>query len=110
MGWGRMLLLGNIGQQMDLDDVQGEIAELRSRLRTSRTRAEAADREVDRLATENDELRLYVAAILRILVTKGVVSQAELEVLVRAVDAEDGATDNRHRGELGPPAEEPRSG
>jgi hypothetical protein len=95
-----MLLLGNIGQQMDLDDVQEEIADLRSRLRTSRINAEAVDRETDRLAAENDELRLYVAAILRVLVAKQVVSRDELVDLVRTVDAEDGAVDNAHSGPL----------
>ena len=105
MGWGRMLLLGNVGQQMDLDDLQQEVADLRDRLKAGRVRAADVGREVDRLAAEHDELRLYVAAILRLLVAKGVVSRDELADLVRSVDAEDGQPDNAYRGDIAPPGD-----
>ena len=103
MGWGRMLLLGDIGQQMDLGDLEREVADLRDRLKAGRARHAAADRELERLAADHDELKLYVAAILRALVSKGVVSRAELGDLVRSVDAEDGHPDNAYRGDLAPP-------
>ena len=103
MGWGRMLLLGDIGQQMDLGDLEQEIADLRDRLREGRARHAEADRELERLAADHDELKLYVAAILRALVSKGVVTRDELGDLVRSVDAEDGRPDNAYRGDLAPP-------
>ena len=34
MGWGRMLLLGNLGQQLDIEDQRREIQQLRSRVRS----------------------------------------------------------------------------
>ena len=110
MGWGRMLLLGNVGQQMDLDDLEREIADLKDRLKAGRARHAEADRELERLAAEHDELKLYVAAILRALVAKGVVSQRELGDLVRSVDVEDGRPDGAYRGGLAPPGEEPGTG
>src|SRR5262245_9614766 len=103
MGWGRMFLLGDIGQQMDLGDLEQEIARLKDRLKASRARDEESDREIERLAAENDELRLYVAAILRVLVSKGVVSGNELGELIRSIDAEDGASDKAYRGRIDPP-------
>ena len=32
MGWGRMLLLGNLGQQLDIEEQRREIQDLRSRV------------------------------------------------------------------------------
>jgi hypothetical protein len=105
MGWGRMFLLGNIGQQMDLDDLEQEIASLKHRLKAGRERHDQSDRELDRVAAENDELKLYVATILRVLVSKGIVSQRELGELIRSIDAEDGHSDNAYRGSIVPPGD-----
>ena len=102
MGWGRMLLLGDIGQQMDLGDLEQEVADLRNRLKAGRARHAEVDRELERLAADHDELKLYVAAILRALVSRGVVSRDELGDLVRSVDAEDGDPDNAYRGDIAP--------
>ena len=102
MGWGRMFLLGNIGQQMDLDDMEQEIARLKDRLKADRDHHADADRELEQLAAEHDELKLYVATILRVLVSKGLVSKDELGELIRSIDAEDGRSDNAYRDDIAP--------
>lgn len=100
MGWGRFLLLGNIGQQMDLSDHKERINGLKKQLATGRkARAEVAEQIVD-LQAENDELRLYLASVVRLLVSKGVVTQEELRDLVAAIDAEDGSADGRFAGDI----------
>jgi len=104
-----MFLLGNIGQQMDLDDLEQEIDSLKHRIKASRERHDESDRELERVVAENDELKLYVATILRVLVSKGVVSQRELGELIRSIDAEDGHSDNAYRGSLAP-AGDPKLG
>ena len=88
MGWGRMLLLGDLGQQLDLQDQKQEIESLRRELRSAsagRTNS-GVERRVARLEQENDELRLYLAALIRHLTAK------------RIVDAADPARDRSGRG------------
>jgi Tfp pilus assembly protein PilO len=100
MGWGRFLLLGNLGQQLDLSDQQREMDDLRDELRrTQRSQADATT--LAELRAENDELRLYLTALMRLLAAKGVVTREELEQIVAAIDAEDGESDGGRRGSVG---------
>ena len=50
------------------------------------------------LETENDSLKLYVASLMRILITKGVCSSEEIAELARIIDREDGVEDGKSRG------------
>lgn len=99
MGWGRMLLLGNLGQQMDIEDQRREIEYLRSQLRQE-TRQRGDHATLTMLAAENAELRLYLAALVRYLVARGHIDPGEFEQLVAAVDAADGATDGGYTGPI----------
>ena len=78
MGWGRFLLLGNLGQQLDLSDQQREMDDLRDELRRMR-RSDANTTTLAELRAENDELRLYLTALTRLVATQGVVTREELE-------------------------------
>ncbi len=101
MGWGKMLLLGKLGQQMDIEDQKREIEELRQQLAAG---ARAGDTtlkgRVAQLERENGELRLYLASLIRYLGHKGVLRQDEFCKLVEAVDTEDGDADNGYWGKI----------
>lgn len=100
MGWGRMLLLGNVGQQLDIGDVQDELARITSYLQAgSQFDRQTAD-ALKRLAKENAELKLYLAAVIRLLASKGVVTPAELTAIVETIDRSDGQTDGGYTGSL----------
>lgn len=101
MGWGRMLLMGDWGQQLDIHDQKREIQNLRRKIRrtTKRASAETAKR-IETLEKENDELRLYLASLIRYLGSKGVLQKEEFSTLVEAVDAEDGAADGGYNGDI----------
>ncbi len=103
MGWGRMFLLGDWGQQMDIQEQRREIESLRHEMRHRRPDRGEGDLSVrvDRLERENDELRLYLASLVRYLGNKGLLQREEFASLIDAVDAEDGASDGRFRGEIG---------
>jgi hypothetical protein len=102
MGWGRMLLLGNVGQQLDIHDAEAGLAALRQGMQSA-ARADAdLSRRLDLLAAENAELKLYLAAVVRLLVAKGTVTDAELRRIVDALDREDGRADGRYGGALPP--------
>ncbi|MEX2111850.1 MAG: hypothetical protein WD845_01610 [Pirellulales bacterium] len=100
MGWGRWLLLGDLGQQLDLHDREAQIAQLEERMRTGRNRDAAITEEVRRLTLENNELKLYLAATFRLLLEKKLIDRQELESVVRDIDLADGAADGRHTGSL----------
>ena len=101
MGWGRMLLLGNWGQQMDIEDQRMEIEELRQQLAAG---ARAGDTtlksRVAQLEKENGELRLYLVSLIRYLGHKGVLRQDEFRKLGETIDMEDGNTDGGYNGKI----------
>ncbi len=59
---------------------------------------EALERRLEALTRENDELKLYLATLLRCLVSRGTVDIEEFRDLVRVIDAQDGAADGRLSG------------
>ncbi len=100
MGWGRFLLLGNLGQQLDISDQRNEIEDLKQQLRRSRVSSPPVGDDIARLQAENDELRLYLAALVRLLTAKGLVSREEIRRVVNTVDAEDGTPDGKYQGDV----------
>jgi hypothetical protein len=93
-----MLLLDDLGQQHDLVEHIAEIKILQQRLnKTAKCQASVGD-ELRRLIAENNELKLYVATIFRLLLDKEIINLEEVEALVSAIDREDGAEDGRRKG------------
>lgn len=98
MGWGRMLLLGNWGQQLDIEDTQRELQSLRASINAQR----AADRiiagkktldqeqsaQIKALQAENEQFQLCVATLARLLYAKGVVSREEFDAIAGLIDGE----------------------
>jgi hypothetical protein len=86
MGWGRMMLLGNVGQQLDIGDLGNAIEQMRGDF----AQKDQVDREqghdITQLRNENHELKLYLATLIRLLVSKGVVKQEEVKTIVSAID------------------------
>ncbi len=103
MGWGRMLLFGNLGQQLDIEDQRRDIDRLKRQLESkSAYSVEPAD--LQRLTAEINELKLYIATIFRTLVSKKIVTHDELRDLIEAVDLEDGKADQAFHGDINPPS------
>ncbi len=102
MGWGRMLLLGNWGQQMDIEDQRRQIESLQRQVRAGSAGRAAGDasRRLAQLERQNDELRLYLASLVRYLGNKGILRRDEFAALVETIDAEDGAADGGYDGEI----------
>ena len=100
MGWGRTLLLGDIGNHMDIEDTRSDIKILRGRLSRSVNRDLSQDKKIDLLLAENGELKLYLASLIRLLTSKGTISPEELKAMVEAIDAEDGTSDGKYDGDI----------
>ena len=97
MGWLRTIFLGDIGNRLDLDDVEQSLA--RSR-REQRDKHWELAKRFDQLERENDQLKLCIAALCRALASRGVVRLDELRSLMAQIDSEDGDDDGRMKGPI----------
>lgn len=79
MGWGRMLLLGDLGQQLDIHD-------MRRNLDDQRSVDMSQDEQIRELRQGNQQLKLAVTALSRLLVSKGVLSSEDVAQIGRAID------------------------
>ena len=102
MGWGRWLLMGNLGQQMDLSDHATQIENqeerilcLESQLAEQASGIEGTEASLIQLQIENDQLKLFLEAVMRILTEKGLTSEKEMKRLVELIDVEEGSTKRR---------------
>jgi len=86
MGWGRMLLLGNVGQQLDIGDVENAVNEMQRAFLENQQVDLKQQRSITELQRENQELKLYLATVVRLLVSKGVLKSEEVEAAVRVID------------------------
>lgn len=78
MGWGRYFFLGNIGQQMDIEEQRQAMLESQANQNhVDRTQNE----RIETLNQEMHDLQLYVGGLSQLLITKGVVTNAELDRL-----------------------------
>jgi len=104
MGWGRTLLLGDIGNQLDIQDQASQLEEMRRKARREARRdastIESLQEQIDELEVENGELRLYMAAIIRLLVNKQVLSREQLQKVVDMIDLSDGSSDGKFDGKM----------
>lgn len=86
MGWGRMLLLGNVGQQLDIGDLENAVQGMHDEIWRHESQDAAQARDIEQLRQENHELKLYLATLLKLLVAKGVLQAAEVETTVQAIE------------------------
>lgn len=91
----RTLLLGDIGNRLDIQDTEREINAVRRSLSLAEMEQGAREREVTLLKEELAQMKLATQALTRFLVEKGVVNQAELDAFIVEVDGEDGVIDGK---------------
>ena len=86
MGWGRMLLMGNVGQQLDIGEVENAVNEMQSAFLENQQVDLTQARNIADLQRENRELKLYLATLIRLLVSKGVLKPEEVAATVNAIE------------------------
>jgi multidrug resistance efflux pump len=105
MGWARTLLLGDIGNRLDIADAEAGIASLQRAHDRADRELESRERDITVLKQELGRQKLAIQALTRFLIEKGVVATAELDDFIAQIDAEDGVVDGRmeldsHTGRL----------
>jgi len=100
MGWGRTLLLGDIGNRLDIQDCEQDIGRMAAGLKAGEQADIRQDQRLEMLEADNRELKLYLATAIRLLVAKGVVSAEEFSRFVRIIDRSDGAEDGQFGGDV----------
>ncbi|HTW95607.1 MAG TPA: hypothetical protein VMD30_12470 [Tepidisphaeraceae bacterium] len=86
MGWGRTLLLGDIGAQLNIDDVERDVQSVKDYLQNQQTTAATVEDRLTHLQQENHDLKIYLATLVRLLVSKNVLSNDEVSRFVNLVD------------------------
>lgn len=86
MGWGRFLLLGDIGQQLDLSDLNFEHNRLKRDANWTGRQTRDLQERVHELEEENADLRLSFGVLLQVLRTKNIVSEEQYAAIVSAAD------------------------
>ena len=89
MGWGRTLLLGDIGNRLDIADTERDVEGLRRRLHSKEGTDQEQNTRLAELESENDQLKLYLASLIRLLVSKGTLSHDEVAAFVDGIDTDD---------------------
>ena len=80
------MLLGNVGQQLDIGDLENAVNEMRGDVAQKDQVDREQGEEIERLKSENHELKLYLATLIRLLVSKGVLKQEEVAATVSAIE------------------------
>jgi len=86
MGWGRMILLGNVGQQLDIQDLENAIGQMQADVAQTQNLDRTQEQSIEDLQRENHELKLYLATLVKLLVAKGVIRQEEVDTAVQAIE------------------------
>ena len=95
MGWGSFLLVGDMGQQLDLSAQGEELARLRRSIARRQSKDLDQDARIAALADETLNLKVSLAALVQMLVARGVFGDDEIASLVNALDAaEPGGVDD----------------
>lgn len=100
MGWGRTFLLGDVGNRLDISDCEQDIRTLKQSLMEMHQEGQAIDSDLHAVQMENNQLKLYIAAIIRLMISKNVITKDEMKGMVDIIDAEDGAMDGKARGDV----------
>ena len=95
MGWARTLLLGDIGNRLDIADTEAEIKRMQDAQRSARSALQSKDQKIAMLQDELGRQKLAIQALTRFLIEKEMIKSEELADFITQIDAEDGVVDGK---------------
>ena len=90
MGWARTLLLGDVGNRLDIADTENDIRKLRRTVRQKVRMDATQDERIERLEKDVGELELCLSALSKLFLTRGVLTPSEVQHLADLIDGADG--------------------
>ena len=84
----------------EIQDAEKDINYLKREIQGAFRKDMSQDKQIEALIEENTELKLYLAAVIRALVDKDLLSREEFLRIVERVDGDDGFTDGHVKGDL----------
>lgn len=95
MGWARTLLLGDIGNRLDIADAEEEIRRMQAAQRSAKSALQSKDQKITMLENELGKQKLAIQALTRFLIEKEMIKSEELADFIMQIDAEDGVIDGK---------------
>lgn len=95
MGWMGTLLLGDIGNRLDIADAERNIAALHRQTHSASRHLAAKNREIAGLRDEVARNRLAITALTRFLIARGIVGEEDLDAFITEIDLSDGTADGK---------------
>ncbi len=82
-----MFLLGNVGQQLDIEEIQDYLNKAITEINKNQKLDLEQAAEIEKLKEENRELKLYTLGLVRLLSSKGIITELELSSIVSMVES-----------------------
>lgn len=95
MGWLQHILLGDLGQSLDIVDTSDQLRTQASIQRRQQTKTISLEVEIARLKARSERQNLAITALSRFLIAKKIIDESELDEFIKAIDEEDGELDGR---------------
>lgn len=86
MGWMRTILLGDIGNRLDIADAEKSIRSLRVSLSKAKRTTRTNEERISTLEEENEQLELLITMLLRRLQEKNLLDGDEILSLTEIID------------------------
>ena len=86
MGWMRTILLGDIGNHLDIADAEKSIRSLRVSLSKAKRTTRTNEERISTLEEENEQLELLITMLLRRLQEKNLLDGDEILSLTEIID------------------------
>jgi hypothetical protein len=86
MGWLRTLFQGDIAQNLEIEDLQQRLDQMRDEKTAA---AWTQEKQIEALREETHQLKVRLAVLIKLLVTKNVLTAQEIASMIAVLEAED---------------------
>jgi len=95
MGWLKHILLGDIGQSLDIIETRDKLHAGEAARRMQRSAQSRNEMEIARLKARTEQLHLAITSLTRHLLDKKLIDESEFREFLDHLDLEDGKADGR---------------
>jgi hypothetical protein len=85
MGWMRTLFQGDVGQNLEIEELQDRLDQMRDEMPVARTQAQ----QIQALQDETHKLKVRLAVLMKLLVAKNVLTAQEIASMIAVLEPED---------------------